>query len=244
MSYSSAIDQLSAMTPELHTQPGQPRRKFSLEEIGILLEALGNPHQASPPSSSPAPTAKARPPPPWPPSFRPQACAPASTPRRISPAPTSAFASMATEISNDDFASAYFRVHAAAQQLVEQGRLAQPPSFFEHLTAMAFLHFAGSKEAVGVTSPSSKSASADASTPPTSSPPSSPSSPTSRLTTPSGSAPPSTPSPAKKPASSVLTEPSSPSRSTPKPTPPSAKSPPPSTSTPSAPFPICRPPSP
>ena len=36
MSYQSAIDQLSAMTPELFTQPGLPRRKFSLEEIGIL----------------------------------------------------------------------------------------------------------------------------------------------------------------------------------------------------------------
>ncbi len=44
MSYASAIDQLSAMTPELLTQPGKPRRKFSLDEIRILLEALGNPH--------------------------------------------------------------------------------------------------------------------------------------------------------------------------------------------------------
>jgi len=42
MSYQSAIDQLSAMVPELYTKPGQARRKFSLDEIGILLAALDN----------------------------------------------------------------------------------------------------------------------------------------------------------------------------------------------------------
>ena len=48
MSYSSAIDQLTAMTPELFTLPGAARRKFSLDEIGILLDALGNPHHKFP----------------------------------------------------------------------------------------------------------------------------------------------------------------------------------------------------
>jgi dihydrofolate synthase/folylpolyglutamate synthase len=43
MSYAAAIDQLKAMVPELHTPPGQPRRKFSLDEIGVLLGALGDP---------------------------------------------------------------------------------------------------------------------------------------------------------------------------------------------------------
>ena len=45
MSYSAAIDQLSAMAPELYTHPGQPRRKFSLDEVRILLAALGDPHR-------------------------------------------------------------------------------------------------------------------------------------------------------------------------------------------------------
>jgi dihydrofolate synthase/folylpolyglutamate synthase len=49
------------------------------------------------------------------------------------------------EISDDLFARLYFRVHDAAQQLVQQGRLPQPPSFFEILTAMAFLCFAEEK---------------------------------------------------------------------------------------------------
>src|ERR1035438_5356188 len=48
MSYAAAIDQLNAMVPELYTQGGQPRRKFSLEEIGVLLSALGDPHRRFP----------------------------------------------------------------------------------------------------------------------------------------------------------------------------------------------------
>jgi dihydrofolate synthase/folylpolyglutamate synthase len=46
------------------------------------------------------------------------------------------------EISDNDFAEKFFRVRSTAQKLVEDGKLAQPPSFFETLTAMAFLHFA------------------------------------------------------------------------------------------------------
>ena len=46
MSYAAAIDQLNAMVPELYTRPGQPRRKFSLDEIRMLLEALGNPQRS------------------------------------------------------------------------------------------------------------------------------------------------------------------------------------------------------
>src|SRR5690242_9055773 len=48
MSYAAAIEQLNAMIPELHTGAGQVRRKFSLDEIRILLDALGNPHLSFP----------------------------------------------------------------------------------------------------------------------------------------------------------------------------------------------------
>src|ERR1035437_705757 len=44
MSYAAAIDQLNAMAPELYAHPGQPRRKFSLDEFRTLLAALGDPH--------------------------------------------------------------------------------------------------------------------------------------------------------------------------------------------------------
>jgi dihydrofolate synthase/folylpolyglutamate synthase len=142
MSYAAAIDQLSAMTPELHTQPGQTRRKFSLTEIGALLAALGNPHH----------------------SFR--SVLIAGTNGKGSTASTLAAILQASglrtgmytsphltrpneririknvEISDNAFARLYFRVHDAGQQLVLAQKLAQLPSFFETLTAMAFLHFA------------------------------------------------------------------------------------------------------
>ena len=54
------------------------------------------------------------------------------------------------EIGDQAFADVYFRVHDTAQQLVHDGRLAQMPSFFEVLTAMAFLHFAQEGVEIGV----------------------------------------------------------------------------------------------
>src|ERR1700750_2611716 len=44
MSYAAALEQLNAMAPELFTRPGEPRRKFSLDQVRILLAALGDPH--------------------------------------------------------------------------------------------------------------------------------------------------------------------------------------------------------
>jgi dihydrofolate synthase / folylpolyglutamate synthase len=142
MSYAAAIDQLSAMAPELHTQPGQQRRKFSLEEIGALLMALNNPH------------------------CRYRSVLIAGTNGKGSTASTLASILQASglrtglytsphlvrpnerirlngvEISDGAFAGLYFRVHDCSQQLVLEEKLAQLPSFFETLTAMALLHFA------------------------------------------------------------------------------------------------------
>jgi dihydrofolate synthase / folylpolyglutamate synthase len=142
MSYSSAIDQLNAMTPELFTQPGQARRKFSLEEIGTLLNALGNPHWHFPSILIAGTNGKG---------------STASTLASILAAsglrtglytsphltrPNERIRISGVEISDEAFADTFFRVHRCAEQLVSTGKLAQLPSFFEHLTAMAFLHFA------------------------------------------------------------------------------------------------------
>ena len=142
MSYSAAIDQLSAMAPELYTHPGQPRRKFSLDEVRILLAALGDPHRR----------------------FRSVLIAgtngKGSTAATLASILTASGARVGlytsphlerinerirignSEIADDLFARLYFRVHDVAQQLVQRGRLPQHPSFFEILTAMAFLCFA------------------------------------------------------------------------------------------------------
>jgi dihydrofolate synthase/folylpolyglutamate synthase len=147
MSYAAAIEQLNALAPELYTRPGQPRRKFSLNEIRVLLEALGNPQKRFPAvliagtngKGSTASTLASI-----------LAAAGLRTGLYTSPhlnranerirlsAPDRAGA----EISDDDFARIYFRVHDAAQELVLQGTLPQMPSYFEILTAQAFLYFA------------------------------------------------------------------------------------------------------
>ncbi|MGH9397190.1 MAG: bifunctional folylpolyglutamate synthase/dihydrofolate synthase [Terriglobia bacterium] len=46
------------------------------------------------------------------------------------------------DISDDDFAAAFTRVHQAAMELAGRGELVRHPSYFEYLTATAFLHFA------------------------------------------------------------------------------------------------------
>ncbi|WP_109485838.1 bifunctional folylpolyglutamate synthase/dihydrofolate synthase [Occallatibacter savannae] len=142
MSYQSAIDHLAAMAPELATQTGQPRRKFSLDEIGTLLAALGNPHRTFPSVLIAGTNGKG---------------STASTLWSIltssglrtglytSPhlsRPNERIRIDGVEIADEDFASTFFRVRSTAQRLVDEGKLAQAPSFFEVLTAMAFLHFA------------------------------------------------------------------------------------------------------
>ncbi len=150
MSYAAAVDQLNAMVPELYTGSGQPRRKFSLDEIRILLGALGNPHRR----------------------FR--SVLIAGTNGKGSTAATLASILTASgvraglytsphlaranerirlnrvEIDDDAFAALYFHVHDAAQQLVLDGVLPQLPSYFEILTAQALLYFAKKRVDVAV----------------------------------------------------------------------------------------------
>jgi dihydrofolate synthase / folylpolyglutamate synthase len=121
MAYSSAIDQLNAMTPELFTQPGHTRRKFSLEEIGTLLSALGNPHFRFPSILIAGTNGKG---------------STASTLASILTAsglrtglytsphltrPNERIRISGVEISDEAFADTYFRVHRCAQELVATG---------------------------------------------------------------------------------------------------------------------------
>jgi dihydrofolate synthase / folylpolyglutamate synthase len=142
MSYQSAIAQLNAMAPELQSKPGQPRRKFSLDEIGTLLAALGNPHRSFHSVLIAGTNGKG---------------STASTLASILSAsslrtglytsphltrPNERVRVDGVEISDEAFARHYFRVQNCAERLVADGGLAQLPSYFETLTAMAFLQFA------------------------------------------------------------------------------------------------------
>ncbi len=129
------------MVPELYGKPGLARRKFSLEEVRAVLRTLGDPQLSF-----------------W-------SVLVAGTNGKGSTAST--LASILTEaglrtglytsphlerpneriqldrqeIADDAFARLYFRVHDAAQELVLAGELPQLPSYFEILTALAFLYF-------------------------------------------------------------------------------------------------------
>jgi dihydrofolate synthase/folylpolyglutamate synthase len=150
MSYAAAIEQLNAMTPELYVKAGQPRRKFSLDEVRILLSALGNPERRFPAVLIAGTNGKGS-----------TAATLASilteaglrTGLYTSPhleRPNERIRVGRTEIPDADFARLFFLVSDTAEQLVNSERLPQMPSFFEMLTALAFLYFAENKVEIAV----------------------------------------------------------------------------------------------
>jgi dihydrofolate synthase/folylpolyglutamate synthase len=142
MSYSSAVDQLNRMVPELYSSHGQPRRKFSLDEIRMLLSALGNPQRQFPSVLIAGTNGKG------------STAATLASILTASGLRTGLYTSPhlaranerirldRVEVDDDTFAGLYFRVHDVAQQLVLDGQLPQIPSYFEILTAQAFVYFA------------------------------------------------------------------------------------------------------
>jgi dihydrofolate synthase/folylpolyglutamate synthase len=142
MSYAAAIDQLNAMAPELYTRSGRSRRKFSLDEIRVLLAVLGHPHRRFPSVLIAGTNGKG------------STAATLASILTASGVRTGLYTSPhlaqanerirlgSVEIDDDAFAALYFRVHDAAQQLVLDDLLPQLPSYFEVLTAQAFLYFA------------------------------------------------------------------------------------------------------
>lgn len=132
------------MTPELHMQPGKPRRKFSLDEIGTLLGALGDPQRqfrsvliaGTNGKGSTAATLAAI-----------LSAAGMRTGLYTSPhllRPNERIRINGVDISDDDFGRLFFRVAETGRQLVAEQKLPQTPSFFEMLTALGFLYFAES----------------------------------------------------------------------------------------------------
>jgi len=142
MSYAAAIDSLFSLAGELHTPPGQPRRKFELEHMRVLAAALGDPQRKFPSVLIAGTNGKG---------------STSATLAAILQAAgyqvglyTSPHLSRVNEriringvdISDDDFARFYFQVDDTARRLVDEGRLPAPPSFFETMTALAFTVFA------------------------------------------------------------------------------------------------------
>lgn len=147
MSYASAVDHLYALGHELApATPAAPRRKFDLAHMRVLAAALGDPQAIFPSVLIAGTNGKG---------------STAATLASILTAAgyrtglyTSPHLIRVNEriqidghpIPDEDFARLYFRVDETARQLVESGDLPHPPSFFEVLTALAFLYFAAAGE--------------------------------------------------------------------------------------------------
>jgi dihydrofolate synthase / folylpolyglutamate synthase len=157
MLYTEALDRLQALGAELHTAPGQPRRKFELAQMRTLMAALGNPQKHFPAvliagtngkgstASTLASILAAS-------GLRtglytsPHLVRVNERIRILSRTPDTDFGVTATLIPDDDFSRHLESVIHAAERLVSEGHLPGPPSFFETVTAMAFLHFAGQEQ--------------------------------------------------------------------------------------------------
>jgi dihydrofolate synthase/folylpolyglutamate synthase len=143
MSYASAVDHLYALGHELApATPSTPRRKFELAHMRTLAAALGDPQTQFPSILIAGTNGKG---------------STAATLASILTAAgyrTGLYTSPhlvrvneriqigGRQIPDEVFARLYFQVDETALRLVESGDLPYPPSFFEVLTAVAFLYFA------------------------------------------------------------------------------------------------------
>lgn len=145
MSYAAAVDHLYALGHELapsSDQPNAPRRKFELDHMRVLAAALGNPQRTFPSILIAGTNGKG------------STAATLSSILVAAGYRTALYTSphlvrvneririCGAQIPDEDFARLYFQVDEAARRLVESADLPHPPSFFEVLTALAFLYFA------------------------------------------------------------------------------------------------------
>ena len=159
MSYAAAVEHLYALSGELAPAPaGAPRRKFELQHMRTLAAALGDPQMRFPSvliagtngkGSTAATLASIL-------SVAGYRTGLYTSPHlqrineRIQLATGPAGVNSLTEIDDDTFARLYFQVDDAANRLVAEGSLPHLPSFFEVITALAFLAFAETKVDIAV----------------------------------------------------------------------------------------------
>ncbi|MEG9431045.1 bifunctional folylpolyglutamate synthase/dihydrofolate synthase [Terriglobus sp. ADX1] len=159
MQYEEAVSKLYTLSGELApAAPGAPRRKFELAHMRVLAEALGNPQNRYPSvliagtngkGSTAATLASIL-------SVSGYRIGLYTSPHLLRPneriqiSGTTPGENSLTEIGDDAFAAAFAKVEATATQLVSEGKLPHAPSFFEVITAIAFVAFAESKVDIAV----------------------------------------------------------------------------------------------
>ncbi|MFZ3215901.1 MAG: folylpolyglutamate synthase/dihydrofolate synthase family protein [Candidatus Acidiferrales bacterium] len=145
MTYEESVRALFSLGREL-AAPQQARvQKFGLGNITILAEELGRPQRASPCAHIAGTNGKG------------STAAMLESILRAAGLRTGLYTSPHLErineririkgenISDNDFAAAWSRVHSSIESLMAAGKLAAHPTFFECVTAMAFLAFAQHK---------------------------------------------------------------------------------------------------
>ncbi len=147
MSYIAAVDHLYALGHELALAPNaaSPRRKFDLAHMRALAAALGDPQKTFPSILIAGTNGKG--------STASTLASILTTAGYRTALYTSPHLSRVNEriqidgvqIPDDDFARLYFQVDDTARRLVAESLLPHHPSFFETLTALAFLYFADKK---------------------------------------------------------------------------------------------------
>jgi dihydrofolate synthase/folylpolyglutamate synthase len=150
MTYDQAVRDLFSLGKEL-ASPRQPAlssaqgarvQKFGLDNISLVAEALGRPHLAVPCVHIAGTNGKG------------STAAMLESILRAAGLRTGLYTSPHLEcinerirtngenISNEDFAAAWSHVHSTIESLMASGKLAAHPTFFECVTAMAFVSFA------------------------------------------------------------------------------------------------------
>jgi len=145
MNYEESVRSLLALGRELASPQQAAVQKFGLENIRILSADLGNLHLAVPCAHVAGTNGKG------------STAAMLESILRSAGLRTGLYTSPhlerineririnGAEISDDEFASAWTRVHGAIESLMASGKLVSHPTFFECVTAMAFLAFADQK---------------------------------------------------------------------------------------------------
>ena len=149
--YELAVERLLSLAPELWTHKGQkPRRKFDLEHMRVLTEALGHPERRFPSIIVAGTNGKG------------STAATLASILRVGGHRTGLYTSPhlvrvneriainGETISDPEFAEVHSRIDDISESLVTSGKLDQHPSFFETLTAMAFEYFASAGVEIAV----------------------------------------------------------------------------------------------
>ncbi len=139
MNYAESVRYLYSLGNEVLTA------KLGLERITALLDALGNPHQACRWVHVAGTNGKG------------STCAMIESGLRAAGVPTGLYISphlaepteriqiAGQPVSQEQFASAFLKVHETAGQMLASGALDMHPTYFETVTAMAFVLFAAAK---------------------------------------------------------------------------------------------------